>query len=145
MLSFLDVVTSSSLLKLVRGFTAPLAAPKGKKKQKAEAEDMDIDDNDAAERSAPPASSMTTTECCIVINNLADLLQHFGIRDQPDIVRAVIETLAHVTRHCSAGVSNVAFHAYDCLAFCACVSLAATTASRFTSHCCHSELHLKKA
>ncbi len=115
MLSFLDVVTSSSLLKLVRGFTAPLAAPKGKKKQKAEAEDMDIDDNDAAERSAPPASSMTTQECCIVINNLADLLQHFGIRDQPDIVRAVIETLVHVTRHCSAGASRVAFCAYDFL------------------------------
>ena len=115
MLSFLDVVTSSSLLKLVRGFTAPLAAPKGKKKQKAEAEDMDIDDNDTADRSAPPASSMTTQECCIVINNLADLLQHFGIRDQPDIVHAVIETLAHVTRHCSAGASRVAFCAYDFL------------------------------
>jgi len=114
-LSFLDVVTSSSLLKLVRGLTASSAAPKGKKKQKAEAEDMNIDDNDTAERSAPPAGSMTTQECCIVINNLADLLQHFGIRDQPDIVRAVIETLAHVTRHCSAGVSHVAFRAYDFL------------------------------
>lgn len=77
--------------------------------QKAEAEDMDIDDNDAAKCSAPPASSMTPRECCIVINNLADLLQHFGIRDQPDVVRAVVETLAHVTRHCSAGVSHVAF------------------------------------
>jgi len=114
-LSFLDVVTSSSLLKLVRGLAAPSAAPKGKKKQKAEAEDMDIDDNDTADRSAPPASSMTTQECCIVINNLADLLQHFGIRDQPDIVRAIIETLAHVARHCSAGVSHVAFPAYDFL------------------------------
>jgi len=114
-LSFLDVVTSSSLLKLVRGLTASSAAPKGKKKQKAEAEDMNIDDNDTAERSAPPAGSMTTQECCIVINNLADLLQHFGIRDQPDIVRAVIETLAHVTRHCSAGVSL-------CICLCMCLS-----------------------
>lgn len=145
MLSFLDVVTSSSLLKLVRGLAAPSAAPKGKKKQKAEAEDMDIDDNDAAERSTPPASSMTTQECCIVINNLADLLQHFGIRDQPDIVRAVIETLAHVTRHCPAGVSHFAVCAYDCLMFYACVCLAATTPSALTCLCCHLKLHLQKA
>ncbi len=145
MLSFLDVVTSSSLLKLVRGLTAPSAVPNEKKKQKAEAEDMDVDDSDAAERSAPLAISMTTQECCIVINNLADLLQHFGIRDQPDIVRAIIETLAHVTRHCPAGVSHVAFCAYACLAFCACVCLDATTPSALTSHCCHLKLHLQKA
>ena len=104
-LSFLDAVTSSSLLKLVRGMVAPTAAPKAQKKkqQDTKAEYMDDDGEDPAETSAAATGSMNTNECCIVIKNLAELFQHFGIRDQPDTVRAVIETLAAVTRQCSAG------------------------------------------
>ncbi len=103
-LSFLDVVTSSSLLKLVRGLLTPKAAPKGKKKENTEAEDMDIDEDEPVESNAAPSSKSLSTECSNIINNLADLFQHFGLRDQPDIVRAMIETLAHVTRNCTAGV-----------------------------------------
>ena len=84
---------------------APTAATKAQKKkqQHTEAEYMDEDDENSAETSAAATGSMNTNECCIVINNLADLFQHFGIRDQPDTVRAVIETLAAVTRQCSSG------------------------------------------
>ena len=106
MLSFLDTVTASSLLKLVQTQTATQAPVRGKKKENTTADDMEVDvDDDTAPStgSAAASASPPLSECAIVINNLADLFQHHGIRDQPDIVRTTIETLAQVTRLCTAG------------------------------------------
>ena len=99
----LDVVTASSLLKLVRGLVAPVSVAKASKKQADDAEDMDVDDTEPAGGQAAPTSSAASAECAIIINNLADLFQHFGFRDQPDIVRSVVETLPQVTRQCTTG------------------------------------------
>lgn len=101
MLSFLDTVTASSLLKLVRAQTTTQAPVKGKKKENPKADDMEMDGDDDT---APSTSSAAaTSECATIISNLADLFQHHGIRDQPDIARITIETLAQVTRLCTAG------------------------------------------
>lgn len=104
-LSLLDNVTASSLLKLVQAQTAP-KAPVKRKKENAEPEDMEVDaDNHVAPSKGPThTGSMALGDCATVISNLADLFQYFGIRDQPDIVRSTIETLAQVTRLCTAGV-----------------------------------------
>lgn len=99
-------MTASSLLRLVRAHTTPQAPVKGKKQENTRADDMEVDDGDST---APNTSSAATDtnlhnqECATIISNLADLFQQFGIRDQPDIVRTTIETLAQVTRLCPAG------------------------------------------
>ena len=106
MLSFLDTVTASSLLKLVRSRTTFQAPLRGKKEENTRADDMevdDIDDNAQSTSTVAPSATLATQECATVINNLADLFQQFGTRDQPDIARTTIETLAHVTRLCTAG------------------------------------------
>ena len=105
-LSLLDVVTAGSLLKLVRALIAPVSAAKSSKRQADDAEDMDVDGSEPAGSQAAPTSSAASAECAVVINNLADLFQHFGYRDQPDIVRSVIETLPQITRQCTAGWSK---------------------------------------
>lgn len=66
---------------------------------------MEVDgDNDAApSTSSATSANLHNQECATIISNLADLFQQFGIRDQPDIVRTTIETLAQVTRMCPAG------------------------------------------
>ena len=106
MLSFLDTVTASSLLKLVRAQTTTQAPVKGKKKGITKADDMEVDgDDDTAPSTslAATCANLATQESTTVINNMADLFQHFGIRDQPDIVRTTIETRAQVTRLCASG------------------------------------------
>ena len=106
MLSFLDTVTASSLLKLVQAQTTTQAPVKGKKKENTKADDMEVDGDDDTAPSTSSAASIAnsaTSECATIINNLADLFQHHGIRDQPDTVRTTIETLAQVTRLCTAG------------------------------------------
>ena len=105
-LSFLDLVTASSLMKLIKGVITPKTAPKGKKKESTQAEDMEVDDDEPGETSVALCSKVTTAECAIMITNLADLFQHFGIRDQPDILRTVIETLAYITKHCTTGTPH---------------------------------------
>lgn len=106
MLSFLDTVTASSLLKLVRAQTTTQAPVTGKKKENTKADKMEVDSDDKTHPSislAATCANLTTEECAIVINNMAHLFQHFGIRDQPDIVRTAIETLSQVTRLCVSG------------------------------------------
>ena len=105
-LSLLDNVTASSLLKLVQAQATP-KAPVKRKKETAEPEDMEVDADDNIAQSTGSTRHTGSTvlrDCATIISNLADLFQHFGIRDQPDIVRSTIETLAQVTRLCSAGV-----------------------------------------
>ena len=104
-LSFLDA-TSNSLLKLMRGLVTLKPASKGKQKEKVQSEDIDTDDEEPNNSSAAPNHTTTTIECGTIVNNLADLFQHYGLRDQPDIVAASIETIAHVTRHCTAGEAS---------------------------------------
>lgn len=102
----MDTVTASSLLKLVRAQTTLQAPVKGKKKENLKADDMEVDGDD---NTAPSTGSAATTanlaisKCATIVSNLADLFQHHGLRDQPDIVRTTIETLALVTRLCMAG------------------------------------------
>ena len=110
MLSFLDTVTASSLLKLVRARTTVQAPLKGKAKENTRADDMEvdeIDDNAQSTSAAATSATLATQECATVINNLADLFQQFGTRDQPDIARTTIETLAQVTRLCPAGTWHI--------------------------------------
>ncbi|KAL3140652.1 hypothetical protein ABBQ32_005218 [Trebouxia sp. C0010 RCD-2024] len=98
-LSFLDTVTASSLLKLVR---TTVQAPLKGKKDDTRAEDMEVDDNAQSSGTVAKLTSLAQQECATVINNLADLFQQFGTRDQPDIARTTIDTLAQVTRLCTA-------------------------------------------
>lgn len=67
----------------------------------------DIDDNAQSISTATNLTSLAHQECATVINNLADLFQQFGTRDQPDIARSTIETLAQVTRLCTAGTLHI--------------------------------------
>ena len=60
--------------------------------------------DDTALSAVSRSGSTALPECAVIISNLADLLQHFGIRDQPDIVRTTIETLAKIARLCTAGM-----------------------------------------
>lgn len=103
-LSFLDIVTASSLLRLVRAHTTTQAPVKGRKQENTGADDIEVDGDDhtaPSTSSAATIASLATQECAIIISNLADLFQQFGARDQPDIVRTTIETLTQVTRLCT--------------------------------------------
>ena len=102
-LSLLDVVSVSSILKLVKTLVAPRPVVKSNSKESVHVEDMDIDGNE--EESVVTSSKSALSECTIIINNLADLFEYFGVRDQADIIRVVIETLTQITRECTGGTS----------------------------------------
>ncbi|KAL0028583.1 hypothetical protein WJX79_003483 [Trebouxia sp. C0005] len=80
---------------------------------------MSQDMQDSGVQAALIFSYLLKTPGCPVLSFLdvvtsSSLLKlHFGIRDQPDVVRAVVETLAHVTRHCSADDVDVARHSSE--------------------------------
>lgn len=102
-------MTANNLLKLLRAQTTFQAPLKGKKKENTRADDMEADDaEDIAQSTSSAATSAgLASQCATIINNLADLFQQFGTRDQPDIARTTIESLAQVTRLCMAGTSHV--------------------------------------
>lgn len=93
MLSFFDRMSSSSLLKLLRQAHKPKPAP---------SKDDDVEMEDADEPTESQSDRWTD-----VVRNLAHLMNSFGLRDQPDTLRAVIETMADVARSPAATGSYV--------------------------------------
>lgn len=108
-------MTASSLLKLVR---TTVQAPLKGKKDDTRAEDMEVDDNAQSSGTVAKLTSLAQQECATVINNLADLFQQFGTRDQPDIARTTIDTLAQVTRLCTAGTLHIRCYMQLMLGWC---------------------------
>lgn len=113
MRTLLDAVTCSSLLKVVKTLAAPPSSNKKAQQPAAtdEHDDMDID-TESTEPDAACSQAVSTkiklVSCAIIVKNIAALLQSFGLRDQPDNMRAIVDTLVDVTRHVTTGRPAVA-------------------------------------
>ena len=106
--TLLDAVTCSSLLKVVKTLAAPSPSNKKAQQQAAtdEHDDMDIDTESTEPDAACSQAVSTKTKllsCAVIVKNVAALLQSFGLRDQPDNMRAIVDTLVDVTRHVTTG------------------------------------------
>ena len=111
--TLLDAVTCSSLLKVVKTLAAPPSSNKKAQQPAAtdEHDDMDIDTESTAPDAACSQVVSTNTKlasCAVIVKNIATLLQSFGMRDQPDNMRAIVDTLVEVTRHVTTGRPPVA-------------------------------------
>ena len=105
--TFLDAVTCSSLTKVIKGLAAPRSVSKKPAQQPAEeaGDDMDLDaDSQPASNQANDAKQLWA-QCAVTINNLAALLQRFGMRDQPDILRTIVDALVEVSRQSTSGTT----------------------------------------
>lgn len=101
-------MTCSSLTKIIRGLGLP--KPAGKKSAKQHAaddtvEDMDIDAGTEPASSHAGNAKQIWAQCTMIINNLAGLLLHFGMRDQPDLLRNIVDALVELTRQSMTGSS----------------------------------------
>ena len=101
----LDAVTCSSLIKVVKAL-AVQAVPSRKGKQQAatdEGDDMNVDNEPEQVYSPADSTKANLGNCAVIVKNLAILLQSFGMRDQPDNMRTLVDALVEVTRHVPAG------------------------------------------
>ena len=103
--TLLDAVTCSSLVKVVKALATP-AVPSRKGKQQAatdEGDDMVVDNEPEQAYSQADTTKANLGNCAVIVKNLAILLQSFGMRDQPDNMRTLVDALVEVTRHVTAG------------------------------------------
>lgn len=112
--TLLDAVTCSSLMKVVKTLAAPPASIKKSKQQTAtDCDDMEIDNDFEASHSQADSTKANLASCTVIVQNLAILLESFGLRDQPDNMRAIVDALVETTRRVTTGASTTAGHAVD--------------------------------
>jgi hypothetical protein len=87
-LSMFDCITSTTMLKAVRDACIPPAAPIPT--DALDDEDMEVDGGVAP----PEGREQALQQCDMIIRNLGEVLGRLGLKDQPDILKAVAETLA---------------------------------------------------
>ncbi len=112
-LSLFDRVCATSMLQLVReGLkTAGSQPATGKQKRQQQRAGSPDDDGDsvmgdaAPPRDAEEAQSEDLSSSALgILEGLAHVLRHFGLRDQPDLLRLIMETACQVA--CSPGLSG---------------------------------------
>ena len=87
------------------GQSQPVSGKSAKQQAAVETvEEMDLDVDSGPASSHAGDTKQNWAQCTVIINNLAVLLLQFGLRDQPDILRTIVDAVVELTRQYVTGV-----------------------------------------